>query len=68
MARKTVTLQVDPYFFRAFDNRRREMQKKMGLKNLPNTKFSRMVGMKGDIIVPKFTSNRVVGGKKRKVK
>jgi len=64
MVRRVVTLQVDPAFYRAFDTKRRAMQKKMGIRNLSNTKFSRMVGSRGDIIVPKHSSERLLGRKK----
>ncbi|KKN48511.1 hypothetical protein LCGC14_0652040 [marine sediment metagenome] len=44
MARKKVTVSVDPKFFsEVFEKQRRLMQKKIGLDNLSQPNFSKMI-------------------------
>ena len=44
MARKKVIVAVDPKFFsNVFEKERKQMQKKIGLNNLSQTNFSKMI-------------------------
>lgn len=66
MARKFVTINVDKKFFdNKFEAERIKMQKRLGLINLPQTTFTKMIeGFK--IKMPKFDIKKIDGRRKKK--